>query len=171
MYAFEGLLLVELVVLFVMGVWWAVARKPEAGQARGEKAYEVARAFWKVVLDRRRIFAGEGLKAEELLAGPDVIGEKFELEDIPTVTVTVAVTGESSCDQIVKFENDEIRMLVTGPAGSGAANKAVLTMLVEVLGVQPYQVSIARGHFNERKTVIVQGIDREGLEKKLASFL
>jgi uncharacterized protein (TIGR00251 family) len=169
-YVFEGLLLAELAVLFVMGIWWALSRKPKKGQ-EGEKAYHVAREFWRVVLDRRRVFAGEGLKAEELLAGPNVIGEKFELEDIPTVTVTVAVTGESSCDQIVKFENDEIKMLVSGPAGSGAANKAVLTMLTEVLGVQPFQVNIVRGHFAERKAVAIQGIDRVGLEKKLASFL
>jgi uncharacterized protein YggU (UPF0235/DUF167 family) len=170
----EWTIVFELGILLVMAAMWLIARKPDEDQP-GEPAYRTALAFWRVILDRKSPFAVMHIDPDRPMFGlysftPQ--GPAYTPPDPQKVAVIpVIVVADSSCDQIVGFQDDAIKMLVSAAAGAGQSNKAVIQLLIEVLALQPYQIQLIRGHYNTRKIVQITGMDRAAVDKKLASFL
>ncbi len=64
---------------------------------------------------------------------------------------------------------DRLKLRVTAAAESGKANRAVLKLLAETLGIPAQRLEIVRGKGNPLKTVAVAGVRAEQLERTLLS--
>ena len=62
---------------------------------------------------------------------------------------------------------DALKVAVAKPPEGGAANKAVVALLVEALGVVSASVQIVQGHFSPRKPVLITVIDVTDLRTRL----
>ena len=83
------------------------------------------------------------------------------------VTFAVRVIPRSSRNQIAGVQGDALRVKLTAPPVAGAANEALVEFLAEQLGVRKSAVSIISGERNRSKTVRVDGVTRERVEKVL----
>jgi len=63
-----------------------------------------------------------------------------------------------------------LQVAVSAPADGGRANAAVVSLLAEWLGVKPGQVRITRGLAARGKTVEIDGLEREALERRIAEL-
>jgi uncharacterized protein (TIGR00251 family) len=84
------------------------------------------------------------------------------------VTVSVKVVPGASRDRIVGPYGDAVKVQVSAPPEGGKANKAVVALLAEALGVKLNQVRLVRGHASSRKVIEVDGVEPSAVEAWLA---
>jgi len=72
--------------------------------------------------------------------------------------IKVKVIPRSSRTEILGKENDVYRVKITDPPVEGKANKALLALLAEKLGVVKRDIEITAGKTSRMKTVRVQGM-------------
>ena len=85
----------------------------------------------------------------------------------PLVHVHLKVVPGASRAGLAGLYGDRLKVRVTAPAESGKANKAVLALLAEALGVAVQQLRVVRGASNPLKTVAVAGVDVADVERRL----
>ncbi|MGD1278033.1 MAG: DUF167 domain-containing protein [Tepidisphaeraceae bacterium] len=83
------------------------------------------------------------------------------------VVLHVKVVPGSSRDRIVGPYGDGLKITVTKPPEGGAANKAVVTLLAEALGLPARNIQILRGQTGPRKDVFIRGITADALAQRL----
>lgn len=83
------------------------------------------------------------------------------------VTFAVRVIPRSSRNQVAGVQGDALKVKLTVPPVEGAANEALIGFLAERLGVRKSAVSIISGERNRSKTVRVDGVTRERVERVL----
>jgi uncharacterized protein (TIGR00251 family) len=76
----------------------------------------------------------------------------------------VKVVPGSSRDRIAGRYGDGVKVQVSAPPEDGKANKAVVAVLAEALGVKPAQVTLLRGHAQPRKVFEIAGIEQAALD-------
>ena len=84
--------------------------------------------------------------------------------------LAVLVEPNAAGDAVAGRDGDGLRIRVVGEAGESRSNKALIEMVASAIGVQPYQVTLTKGHYQTRKTVQVQGIAPDELQEKLSSL-
>ncbi|HOX54778.1 MAG TPA: DUF167 domain-containing protein [Candidatus Omnitrophota bacterium] len=62
----------------------------------------------------------------------------------------------SAKKNLIKKENDYLKVYVSSPAVEGKANKAVLELLCEHFGVKKDKISIIKGLHSSRKSVEIK---------------
>ncbi len=67
-------------------------------------------------------------------------------------------------DEIVGQWADSLKIRVTAPPEKGKANEAIIKLLAEVLGLKKSAFKIVSGETSRDKKILVQGINRSGLE-------
>jgi len=72
----------------------------------------------------------------------------------------VKVVPKSSANKIEATEAG-IKVWVTAPPVDGQANRAVVRLVADRLGVAPSRVEIVRGHVWKTKTLAVEGMNLE----------
>ena len=85
-------------------------------------------------------------------------------------TLNVKVVPGSSRDRVAGRYGDGVRVQVSAPPEDGKANRAVVRVLADFLGVRPDQIEIARGQAQPRKIVRVSGMDQSVIDAKLAGL-
>jgi len=84
--------------------------------------------------------------------------------------IRVKVTPRSSKNQVAGKEKDFYRVKLTDPPVEGRANKALIALLAEKLGVPKRSIEITGGKTSRTKTVRVHGVSeaaaRQALETK-----
>lgn len=88
-----------------------------------------------------------------------------------TTELVVFVVPHAADDSVVGREGDGLRLQVTGEAGESRANKALIELVANAIGVKPYQVTLTKGHYQPRKTVQLQGLSQDELKAKLANLV
>ena len=83
-------------------------------------------------------------------------------------TVSVKVVPGASRDRVVGRYGDALKVQVSAPPEGGKANKAVLALLAEALGVRPNQLRLVRGATQSRKVVEVDGLPQAEVDARLA---
>ncbi len=76
------------------------------------------------------------------------------------IRLAVRVQPNSSRNEVVGFQGDLLRVSVTAPAKEGRANKALVELLSDWLGVPRSAVNIVRGYTSRDKTLDVLGVSR-----------
>jgi uncharacterized protein (TIGR00251 family) len=85
------------------------------------------------------------------------------------VTLRVRVTPRASRDEVLGWrEPGVLAVRVTAPPVEGEANRAIIHVLAESLGVPRSAVTIVRGARGRDKTVRVAGLDGGEIETRLA---
>jgi uncharacterized protein len=90
------------------------------------------------------------------------------------VRLSLKVVPGASRDRIIGEYGEALKVVVSKPPEGGAANKAVITLLAEALGVAIGAIAIVRGQTNRRKDVLIAGLSinvvRERLEPTRGSM-
>ena len=83
----------------------------------------------------------------------------------PVTRVAVRVQPNAARSQVVGFQDDVLRVRVAAPAREGRANRALVDLLAESLGVPRSAVTILRGQTSRDKVVEVRGATPESLRE------
>ena len=70
-------------------------------------------------------------------------------------------------NEVVGFTGGMLRVKVAAPPIKGKANKALVTFLSQLLGVDKGKVNITKGHTTRNKVVAVEGLSQEEVMKRL----
>jgi uncharacterized protein (TIGR00251 family) len=95
-------------------------------------------------------------------------------EDRDGVLVAIEVTAGSKTDLFPAAYNEwreTIGCRVTAPASDGKANKAVLHLIATTLGIAPSAVSIHSGARSTQKQILVSGVGKQEVLRKLGVCL
>ena len=83
------------------------------------------------------------------------------------IVLAVKVVPGASRDRVVGEYDGGLKVTVSRAPEGGAANKAVVKLLADVLGIAPGNIQILRGHGSPRKQVLIGGISSQELERRL----
>lgn len=89
---------------------------------------------------------------------------------IQTANLELLIVPNAPSDEVVGVEDGGLRINMTGEAGDGRTNKALIEIVANTIGVQAYQCTITKGHYHPRKTVQIQGMRPDELNAKLNSL-
>ena len=84
------------------------------------------------------------------------------------VLLSVHVGPKASRAGVAGVHNDLLRVRVTAAPAGGAANRELVRVLAELLGVFPSAVSIERGEGSRQKVVRVRGVGPDLARTRLA---
>lgn len=79
----------------------------------------------------------------------------------------VVVQPRSSRNQIVGEHDGLLKIKITAPPVEGEANQALVAFLSQKLKLSKSQVCLAKGESSRHKTLLIKGLNREQLLKKL----
>ncbi|HEY9444856.1 MAG TPA: DUF167 domain-containing protein [Gemmatimonadales bacterium] len=81
--------------------------------------------------------------------------------------LALRIQPRASRNAIVGLHGQSIRIRLAAPPVDGAANKALVSFLVERLGVSAAAVELVRGHGGRDKVVEVTGLAPEEVARRL----
>jgi len=84
-----------------------------------------------------------------------------------TATIHLHVVPRARVTEVAGRHGDAIRVRLAAPPVDGAANVALRRFLAERLGVARGSIAIVRGTTGRRKTVTVEGMTAERVERSL----
>ena len=74
-------------------------------------------------------------------------------------------------NEIVGFKEGVLYVKVTALPQKGQANRALLELMAQILGIPKSAVDIIRGQSSRNKVIAVQGLSREEMEEALSRDL
>jgi uncharacterized protein (TIGR00251 family) len=80
----------------------------------------------------------------------------------------IRVQPRSSRNEVVVSEEGRVRVRVTAPPEGGKANKAVIALLSDALGVAKSDIALVKGHTGRDKTLVIEGLDRSQVLSRLS---
>jgi uncharacterized protein (TIGR00251 family) len=87
------------------------------------------------------------------------------------VRIALKVVPGASRDRIVGVLGDALKVAVSKPPEGGAANRVVVQLLANALGIPPKQVEVVKGHTSPRKDVLVRGIALADLRQRVDALV
>lgn len=184
----EWLLILEVVSLVSLGLF-TFAAQFIARENPDDPIYIFCRTFWRHFIypaDIPAIDSGRSIPLEDVpIGGRDIRPDRQFVEQsdddarygrvkpgadgvVHTVNLAVTVIPHAASDAVVGRSDDGgIALQVTAAAEEGTANKAVIQLIADALGLKPYQVTLTKGHYQVRKAVSITGMDMDTLEARL----
>ncbi len=89
-------------------------------------------------------------------------------EQADTVTIPVRAVPRASRNALDGVVEGALRVRLAAPPVEGAANKALIAFLAEVLEVSKRDIAIAMGDHGRRKLVRVAGLAADEVRRRLA---
>jgi len=90
------------------------------------------------------------------------------MDALPAARLTVRVQPRAHDSRVVGFdEAGRLKVRVSAAPTDGKASEAVIAVLAEALRIPRRQIEIERGYTSRTKTVRVDGISREQVERLL----
>src|SRR5207245_3080635 len=86
------------------------------------------------------------------------------------VRLALKVVPGASRDRVVGELGDALKVAVSKPPESGAANRAVVKLLARALDVSEANITLVRGHGSPRKEILVTGLSVQDLSTRLAEL-
>ncbi|MDR1577889.1 MAG: DUF167 domain-containing protein [Deltaproteobacteria bacterium] len=83
----------------------------------------------------------------------------------------ILVTPRSSREKLLGRQGDELKISLTAPPVEGAANLALAKFLARRLGVAASQVKVVGGQASRHKTVLIDGMEPEEVDKRIKDSL
>jgi uncharacterized protein (TIGR00251 family) len=91
------------------------------------------------------------------------------MADTVETVIKVKVLPRSSRTEILGMENDVYRVKITDPPVEGKANKALVTLLSEKLGVSRSHVELVSGKTGRLKRVRIRGLTAADIAQALGA--
>lgn len=85
-------------------------------------------------------------------------------------TLRVRVNPRSSRNQVTGWHDSTLAIKITAPPVDGAANKACIEYLADLLGVKKSQISIISGAASRDKVFMIDDISSEEIDQRLSSL-
>ena len=82
----------------------------------------------------------------------------------------VTVIARASADRVGPFADGVLRMRVTRPASDGEANRVVVRLLADALGVPRSRVELIAGGKARRKRIRIHELDPDALDERLRAL-
>ena len=82
-------------------------------------------------------------------------------------TISLHVVPRARATAVAGKHGDAVRIRIAAPPVNGAANAELVRYLAARLGVATRQITIVAGAGGRRKTVAVEGMERERIERAL----
>lgn len=86
-----------------------------------------------------------------------------------SVFLRVKVVPNASRTAIAGILGDALKLQIAQPPEEGKANRAIVELLVQVLGVPERAVRIVAGSSHSRKTLEIAGVGAEWVREKIAA--
>ena len=86
-------------------------------------------------------------------------------------TLEIHVQPGAKRNEVVGFREGVLYAKVTAPPRKSQANRALLELMAEILGVPESALAIIRGQSSRNKVIAVQGLGREEMEEALSRDL
>jgi uncharacterized protein len=83
--------------------------------------------------------------------------------------LAVKVTPNAGRSEITGMKDGVLQMRVGAPPDKGKANKELIDVIAEKLGIKKASVLIVKGQTSRYKTVIIEGLSGEELLKRISS--
>ncbi len=83
--------------------------------------------------------------------------------------ISVRVQPNATRSEVV-FIDEVLLAKVAAPSVKGKANKALIALLSQVLGVNKSALAIIKGHTSRNKVITIDGLEPEEVMKRLSSF-
>jgi uncharacterized protein YggU (UPF0235/DUF167 family) len=172
----EWILILEGVTLLLLGVLGLISLII-AKQNTDDPIYVFASSFWSTFLwppDPMEIDDPKNAPAPRKHVPPpkEPTEEDAFYGRIPakgnTSILDIIVEPNAAADHVVGRVDGGIKITVTGEAGEGRANKALIELVASAVGVKPYQVTLTKGHYQTKKAVQIQGLNDDQLQEKLS---
>jgi len=81
--------------------------------------------------------------------------------------IAVRVQARAGRNEIVGIQAGALKVRIQAPPVDGAANLAIRDLFASVLRVPRARIHIASGHSSRRKTLSIEGMPPEELERRL----
>lgn len=95
-------------------------------------------------------------------------GDDCGIENTPGgITIRVHVVPRASANKVLGVHNGALKVALTAPPVEGAANKALVELMAKALGVPKSAVTIHSGETSRHKSLLVAGIDRDDILRRL----
>jgi len=85
------------------------------------------------------------------------------------VRVNVRLTPRAARCQVASYEAGLLTVRVTSPPVDNAANDACVETIAAALGIRPSRVEIVGGHHSRNKTVAIDGLTEEAVDRLLTT--
>jgi len=86
-------------------------------------------------------------------------GQHRAAEAAASITLSLRIQPRASKNEIVRLENNGLKIRLTAPPVDGAANEALVRFLADQFKVTRSQVEIVSGHTSRDKIVTISGVD------------
>ena len=86
-------------------------------------------------------------------------------------TLEIHLQPGAKRNEVAGFRDGVLYVKVTALPQKGQANRALLELMAQTLGVPKSALAIIRGHTNRNKVVVIQGLTAEELKDILARNL
>jgi len=86
-----------------------------------------------------------------------------------SAVLRVRLTPRGGRDQVIRYESGVLHARVAAPPVDGAANKALVAMIADLLGIAKSAITFQAGETGRDKALRVAGIDAPTLESRIAA--
>jgi uncharacterized protein len=91
------------------------------------------------------------------------------IESREGVRVSVKAVPGAKTDRIVGQLGGALKIAITAAPERGQANRAIINLLAERLGIAASRITITRGHANPHKQLAISGMTAQELVARLAA--
>ncbi len=85
------------------------------------------------------------------------------------VILKVYVQPKASCEAVVGYHGDALKIKLKSPPVEGEANAACIRFVASLFGLPQTNVSIRSGHKSRSKLIEIEGISVEKIKKAIAA--
>ena len=84
--------------------------------------------------------------------------------------LAIRVQARARRDEVATVRDGVLLVRVNAPALEGRANRAVVRVLADWIGVPPSSISVIRGEYSRDKLVEIEDVGRERIDAALAGL-
>jgi len=84
-------------------------------------------------------------------------------------SITVQVQPNARRNEVLGFKDDILHVKIAAPPVKGKANRELIELLSQILGVSKGGITIERGITGRRKVIAIAGLDREQIVARLGA--
>jgi len=85
--------------------------------------------------------------------------------------ISLHVYPSASRTEVLGFKDGVLQVKVSSPPTKGKANRQLITLLSQLLGISKASVNIVKGHNIRHKVIAIDGFSLEEVMKRLSSRL
>ena len=83
--------------------------------------------------------------------------------------ISVQVHPNAARDEVVGFTDGVLQVRVSAPPVRGKANRELIALLSQILGMSKSSLSIVKGHTAKNKIIAISGLSHDEIMKRLSS--